>query len=184
MLPYAELSPFPPIFHNQPWAYALGLFGDVVAASLSLTVLLGYIFESRRVREVYRRLGTSDRSPAVPKWSPLYVYRSSKIAFLTFVVMRTGPDAVWMLAWGEVSRGAVEFIIGVDLWMDFFAIVPLCFAIFCWAWGRQVIPQKLSNGPDGKIEGRIPWGLIRRNAKIVFLVLLIAIGVTIGKASA
>lgn len=181
---YGTPSPFPPSFEGNPWAYGFGLFGDVVAASLSLAVLLAYAFEARRNREVSDYVRNMVVEPPLPRWSPLFVYRLGKMSMLAFIVMRALPDALWMLAWGEVSEWTIRFLLAFDLWMDGMALFPLMMAIICWAWGRQIIPQKLIEGNAGVIAGRLPWGMIANNAKIVLVVLLIAVGVTIGKAGA
>lgn len=185
MYSYAEPSPFPPSFDGNPWAYAFGLFGDVVAAALALTMLLAYVFEARRNREIHRRLKNPLPEVApIPPWTPLYIYRVGNISMLAFIVLRALPDAVWMLAWGEVSEPVIRAMLATDLVLDGLAIGPLVMAAFCWAWGRQTIPQKLIHGADAAVQGRLPWKLIWRNGKIVLLVSLIAIGVTYGKASA
>jgi hypothetical protein len=101
--------------------------------------------------------------------------------------MRCLPDALWMLAWGEVSDRTIRILLAVDLWSDGVALVPFLTATLFWAWGRQVIPQRLASGPavppSDRVKRRLPWDVILKNARIVLIVLLIAIGVTIGKAS-
>jgi hypothetical protein len=184
---YLAPSPFPPSFDGNPWAYGFGLFGDVVAAALSLCLLLTYVFEARRSRQIGRILpGSVFTGAPLPLWSPLFIFRATNICLLTFVVMRTLPDALWMLAWGEVSDGSIRFLLALDLWADGLALGPFLAATMFWAWGRQTIPQKLIAGPqaEGKPKrGKLPWDIIVRNGRIVLVVLIIAIGVTVGKAS-
>lgn len=185
MYQYAVPSPFPPSFDGNPWAYGFGLFGDVVAAALALTLLLSYVFESRRHRAVVRIVASPNPSPALrPAWSPLFLYRATVMSLLSFVVMRALPDAIWMLAWGEVPERTIRFLLAADLVADGLALAPLFSAVLCWAWGRQVIPQLLVSELRAGVTGGPPWDIIWKNGRIILVVLVIAIGVTIGKASA
>lgn len=180
---YAAPSPFPPSFEGNPWAYGFGLFGDVVAAALAVAMLTAIVIEPRRNYQVSRMIHNQlAKTRGTPNWSPLRVYRMANISMLSFVVMRALPDALWMLAWGEVSEPTIRFMLAVDLWMDGVAVFPFFFSVMCWAWGRQIIPQRLLIGLDTGIYGRPPWNLIWRNGRIVIAVLVIAILVTIGKA--
>lgn len=183
MYPYAEPSPFPPSFDGNPWAYAFGLFGDVVASSLALAMLIGILLEASRTREANRWLRNPVNQPATPSWSPLFIYRCSTISMLTFIVLRALPDALWMLAWGEVRESTIRFLLGLDLVCDGLAIAPFFVSVLCWTWGRQVIPHALMREIDGPGARRPSWKLVWKNGRIVLIVLLIAIGVTIGKAS-
>lgn len=182
--PYSTPSPFPPSFEGNPISYGFGLFGDIVAAALALTMLLGYVFESRRNRQATRLLGYPEGHTPTPRWSPLYLYRAANVSMLVFIFMRAAPDALWMLAWGEVSEDAIRALLALDLWGDGLALGPFFFSILCWTWGRQVIPQKLLVGLGTVQSHRPPWEVIWKNCRIILMVLVIAIGVTIGKASA
>ena len=184
MFPYASPSPFPPSFEGHPWAYAFGLFGDLVAASLALTMLLTYLFESRRHRQVQSILRSPIRMATISRWSPLSLYRTTVCSMLLFVVMRTAPDALWMLAWSEVNEPSIRLLLQLDLWMDGLALFPFFLSVTCWARGRQVIPQLLVTDWQHGVRGGPAWDIIWRNGRIVLVVLVIAIGVTIGKASA
>lgn len=181
---YAEPSPFPPSFEGNPLAYGFGLFGDVVAAALALAMLLGILLEGRRNREISRLLRNPVDLPPIGPWTPLFIYRASTVSMLVFIIMRALPDAVWMLAWGEVSETTIRVLLAVDLWCDGLALLPMFFSVVCWVWGRQVIPQRLIVETGSVSAHRPDWGLIWKNGRIVLVVLLIAIGVTIGKASA
>lgn len=184
MYPYADPSPFPPSFEGNPWAYGFGLFGDVVAAALALTLLLSYVFEERRNKTVERRVDNYVTNPTQRGWTPLFLYRASIMSLLTFVVMRALPDAVWMLAWGEVSESTIRFLLMADLIMDGLALGPLLIATMCWCWSRQVIPQMLIAEARAGVTGGPPWDVLWKNGRIILVVLVIAVGVTIGKAAA
>lgn len=182
---YADPSPFPPIFADNPWAYGFGLFGTVVASALAMTLLLTYLFEARRSRQVASLTGSwVTQKPPYLAWSPLFLYRGAIIGLLTFVVMRALPDAIWMLAWGEVSQESIRFILAASLVSHGLATIPLIFAVLCSGMGRQVIPQMLVVEARAGVTGGPPWQHIKRKGRIVLVVLVIAIGVTIGKASA
>jgi hypothetical protein len=109
---------------------------------------------------------------------------STVISLLAFVVLRALPDAVWMLAWGEVPEPTIRFLLAADLVCDGLALGPLFFAVFCWCWGRQVIPHLLASDLRAGVSGPPPWGVIWKNGRIILVVLIIAVGVTIGKATA
>lgn len=183
---YGTPSPFPPSFEGSPFSYGFGLFGDVFAAAISLTMLLAYVFEARRARQISIILRNPvPLTPQMAVWSPLFLYRAGKISILAFVVLRTLPDAIWMLAWGEVSDAHIRMLLALDLVCDGVAIIPLMLSTFCWAWGRQIIPQLLidKNNDLHPSPRKWPWDAIFRNGRIALMVMIIAIGVTIGKAS-
>jgi len=180
---YGVPSPFPPSFEGNPLSYAWGLFGDTVAAALALTLLLGYVFEGRRKRQVNKALDNYVVEPPVAQWSPLWLYRHGQLGFFTFVVMRTLPDALWMLMWGEVHTPTIKFLLMLDMVADGFSIFPLLYATMMWAYGRQVIPQKLAEGVAIAVSGKAPWDVILKNLRIVAVVIVISLLVTIGKAS-
>lgn len=184
MYPYASPSPFPPSFEGNPWSYGFGLFGDVVASALALTLLLSYVFDERRNRTVQRIVSAPLNHPTGRAWSPLFLYRTSIMSLLTFVVMRALPDALWMLAWGEVSEATIKALLILDLVMDGLALAPLFLAVMCWCWGRQVIPQMLVIETRAGVTGGPPWDVLWKNGRIILVVLVIAVGVTIGKAAA
>ncbi|MEJ7831353.1 MAG: hypothetical protein WKF79_00425 [Nocardioides sp.] len=186
ILSYATPSPFPPSFGDNLWAYGVGLFGDVVAAALSLSLLLTFAFEHRRHKAVKRilhlpalRVVTGHRH-----WSPLFIYRAMIMSMLSAIVLRTLPDAVLMLAWGEVSESTIRLLLTADLIADGLALIPLGVMLLCWATGRQVLPQLLIRDLRAGVTGAPPWDTIWKNGRIILVVLVIAIGVTVGKASA
>lgn len=181
---YSEPSPFPPSFEGSSLAYGFGLFGDVVAAALSLAMLFSYAFEAKRNKEAARIAGYSSGFQPTPIWSPLYIYRTANISMLLFVVLRCLPDAIWMLAWGEVGETAIKRLLLLDLWMDAAALGPFFMSCLCWTWGRQIIPHQLLQGLGAQASTRPDWSLVWRSGRIVVIVLVIAIGVTVGKASA
>ncbi len=98
--------------------------------------------------------------------------------------MRALPDALWMLAWGEVPEESIRFLLGLDLISDGLALGPLFVAVLCWCWGRQVIPQMLVDKFEEGVAGGPPWDALWKNGRIVAVVSVIAVGVTIGKAVA
>lgn len=177
---YGDPSPFPPSYENDPWSYGFGLAGDLIASALCLAMLLTYLFERRRMKRVSHRVGIPPPLP-IPRWSVFWVYRAFNVNVLLFIVMRALPDAVWMLLWGEVEIRTIEMMLLLDLYCDGLALVPLFFAILCWAWGRQSIPQSLLSERGGGRMAPPTWQMIGRNGMIVVLVLVISVGVTVGK---
>lgn len=180
---YADPSPFPPSFEGDPLSYLFGLFGDVVAAGLAMAILLGMLFERRRKEHVAKALGSQRFliQRGLHRFTVLEVYRTFVISVLMFIVMRAAPDAVWMLLWGEVPEPTIRVLLKADLILDGVALLPFFLAIVCWGWSRQTIPQKLVDESQVQMP-RLSLGMVWQNTKIVALVLLIAAGVTLGKA--
>lgn len=178
---YSTPSPFPPSFEGNPWAYGFGLFGDVVAASLALAMLLAYLFEARRNREVDRLLRNPMGRAGDVFGSALAIHRMRDVSILLFIVMRALPDAVWMLVWGEVDEACIRFLLAFDLWLDGVALFPLLFAAGCWALGRQAIEQRLVGVQVVSPRERVSL-LLWHHGRIVLAVVVIAVLVTIGKA--
>jgi hypothetical protein len=183
MLIYSEPSPFPPSFEGDPVAFLFGLFGDVVASGMALAMLCGMVFETRRGKQVSNLVGNRLSPPPMPKWSLLYIHRTFVIGVLLFILMRTLPDAAWMLLWGEVSESTIRMLLRADLLLDGLALFPFFMALICWAWTRQTIPQRLYTEVDIQMP-RLRFQVVAQNAKILIIVLIIAIGVTVGKANA
>lgn len=181
---YGHPSPFPPSFDGSPWSYAFGLFGNTLISALALTMLLAFVLESRRLRTIHRALDNYVVQPGIARWSPLWLYRTGMVLYLVFVLMRVLPNTIWMLAWGEVSKGTIEFLLTMDVLCNGLALFPFIGATICLGWGRQVIPQKLIEERHQAVSGGPAWRIARTYVKIMVVVSIISFLVTIGKASA
>ena len=145
--------------------------------------MLRMLLEPRRQRTISRLVGNLLPRPTWQDWRAIDAWRTFVICMMSFITMRTMPDALWTLLWGEVSESTIRLLLRVDLFMDGFSLIPFLMALTCLSWGYQVIPQLLS-ADRGAGMPKLTASLIIQNAKIILIVLLIAIGVTVGKASA
>lgn len=180
---YSEPSPFPPSFDGNPFSYAFGLFGDVVIAALSTAIFLALVLEKRRLNYTLENIGVLPFFYRRSEGFPLVeAHRLKIMSFWLFVALRSVPDALWMLAWGEVPENVIRILLATDLVFDGLAVFPCLVALLCWAWSRSVIEQQLSKAPTG-IQGVVPWDTVKQNGRIILLVFIVAIGVTIGKAA-
>lgn len=177
----AAASPFPPSFDGNPWTYGFALFSLTLVSAMSLAQLLAYVFEERRLREAERAGNMVFRPPNSPL-TTLSAFRRIIISFLLMALLGAGPDVLILLAWGEAGNSTIESLYLLDRTCDGLVMVPFLSALWLLARTRQALPQQLAKA------ALIPLGpfrpaMLRDNAKILGVVLLIAIGVTFGKAS-
>ena len=178
------LSPFPPSFADGPISYAVALFGDVLASALALTILLHYLLEPRRMRDAEVRVNGAAFRPHNEGWmTQLGAYNHMMIGFMLMIVLRAMPDAIWMLAWGEGSAALMRTLFTIDYVCDGLALVPFSVAFLLWAWARNSVSQQLRKADDYPLGISVLPSMIS-TLKIGGVVVLIAIGVTVGKAGA
>ncbi len=172
--------PFPASFDGSPWIYGSALLADLLVSALGLAQLLAYVFEGRRKRDAGMIHGARFVPNPLPLWCSLNVYRAIIIGFLLTLVLRSLPDALWMLAWGEVSIETMHVLTIVDWSLDAAAMVPMLFTLALIAWSWQVIPQALIQAATIPLA-RPKWEDAKAPIKIAVLVTTITIGVTLGK---
>ena len=177
------MTPFPPGFVDNPYSYGMALFSDILVSALCLAQLLAYLFEARRKREAGRQADAVPiEPPPLPLFASLNVFRMIVSCFLTTLLARALPDALWLLAWGEASIPTMTFLTRLDWYGDIFALAPFVFALGLITWSWQAIPQRLVEVASIPLASP-KWEQAKPPLKIALLVLLIAVGVTIGKAS-
>lgn len=177
------LSPFPPSFDGNPWTYCFALFSLTLVSTMSLTQLLAFAFEERWVRELAKLRG--DYMPPhlpVSRKSVLGAFRSIVISFLLMAFLGVTPDVFILLTWGEAGAPTIELLYLLDRICDGLVMFPFLNALWLLARTRQALPQQLAKVIEIPL-GNFQWSMLRQNAKIFAVVLLIAIGVTLGKAS-
>lgn len=179
------LSPFPPSFADGPISYAVALFGDVLASALALTVLIHYVVEPARLCRAERAAshGQTFRRSGHGWLTLLGAHNHMMIGFMLSIVLRAMPDAAWMLAWGEATAATMRLLFTVDYVCDGLALVPFTVGVLLWAWSRNSISQQLRKADDYPLGVSVLPSLIS-TLKIGAIVVLIAAGVTIGKAGA
>lgn len=174
------ITPFPPSFVDNPFAYGFALFADILVSALCLAQLLAYLFEARRCREAHRGALTP-LPPLLPLFSTVNVFRAIISCFLLTLLLRALPDALWLLAWGEASLDTMATLTRLDWFGDIGAMAPFIAALALIAWSWQAIPQRLVEVASVPLA-RPKWEQAKPPLKIASLALLIAVGVTIGKA--
>lgn len=177
---HVAVSDFPPGFQENPWSYGFALFASVLISALTLSHMLGYLFEHRRERDAQRLLGAIKPKP-MPFWSVLNVHRQIMFSLMLTLFLRAAPDGLVMLAWGEGSPHTMRVLFALDRYWDGLALLPFVYASGLLAWGMQTIPQRLIHEAQIQLS-RPQWPVVKAKVKIVFLALTIAIGVTLVKA--
>lgn len=180
----APISPFPPSFDGNPWTYGLALFSLTLISVLSLTQLLAYWGESRQLRIIYRLI-QNEVPPArpVPPLSVLGANQRIVASLLTVIFLGATPDVFILMTWGEGGAPMIEILYLLDRLADGLCAIPFLNALWLMVRTRQALPQQLAKAVDIPLAP-FRWTHLQQNLKIFVIVLLIAIGVTLGKASA
>lgn len=184
MMPHhLKLSAFPPSFEGSPWAFCFALFALILVVSLSLAQVLRHACEAGRDRALQRKFGHRFAFRGQPAfWTTLGIYRwKVSCLYLTILFGAVGDVAV-MLAWGEVNARTMETLLQMDRILDGATIFPFLAAVALAAWSDQAIPAQLAY-PEPQPVRPPKWHRLRASIRIVTLIAIIALGVTIGKAS-
>lgn len=180
----APVSPFPPSFDGNPWTYGFALFSLTLVSALSLTQLLAFWSERRRVWTIYRLLQSEVPPPRpVPPLSVLGAHQRIIASLLLMAFLGATPDVFILMTWGEGGAPTLELLYLLDRVCDGLCVFPFLNATFLMIRTRQAMQQQLAKAADIPL-GPFRWAQLRQNAKVFVIVLLIAIGVTLGKASA
>lgn len=173
---------FPPSFEGNPWSYGIALFGLTLISALSLAHLLTMLHDAHRIR-LARTLYYGFRSgERVGLFTLLGSYRAIMAGLFATIVLGALPDVLLLLAWGEASDPTIERLFLVDRACDGAAMVPFVLAVTMKAWVVQALPQRLAEVTRTPLQPLRSF-MIARYLKILGLVLVISLGVTIGKAS-
>lgn len=175
-------SHFPPSFDGNPWTYGQALFSLTLVSALSLAQLLALYFEPKREREISRLIGNPVPQPRGYPMSALVAFRLILASFLLMAFLGAAPDVLILLAWGEASASTIEALYLVDRLGDGFVMFPFLTATWLIARTKQHHEQHLANAVHIPL-GLFRWSTLLQNMKITAGVLVIAAGVTLGKAS-
>jgi hypothetical protein len=173
----------PPAFADTPLTYGFALLGDLLATFLCLMLFLRIATEKRLNREAEKRATANIPRAGELGWTVVTAHRSIVLGFLCTILLRAAPDAIWMLALGEVSDHTLSILFKIDYSGDFAALIALIWTVTIWAWTRQSIPQQLYKAAMIPLP-KLGWQAIRDAAKISGIVTIAAILITIGKANA
>ncbi len=177
------MAQYPPSFDGNPLSYGFALFSLTLICAFSIATLLHFLFESRLDQLLKRQMPGYCPSPRLQWSSPLSIHRMIVTGFLFTILFGAFPDVLVLFAWGEGTRRTMDILFLLDRIGDALTFVPFTAAIFLTAWGSQVVPQQLVR--DTPVGLRRPtWRTVRDQFKIVGMVLIIAAGVTLAKASA
>ncbi len=179
------MTNFPPSFDGSPWSYGFALFSLTLISAFALAQLLSQLFEYRRAREIERAINNALPPPLpLPKPNLLSTYRHIVAGLMLTIVCGAAPDVVFLMAWGEATAGSMDIILLIDRIGDGLTVLPFLWAIWSLAWAAQSLPQSMAfrAAQIPMVKPRLP--LFRDKLKIAAIVLVIAVGVTIGKASA
>lgn len=180
----APLTVFPPSFEGNPWTYGFALFSLALLSMLSVARLWGLASEARKVRHLATRFpGFVQPMPPIPVWSALTLYESKMACLYLSILTLTFPDVLILLLWGEASNATMVDLFLLDRVCDGLALFPFAVAMTLGSWLAQVVPQKLISD-DGADDVKPPnWIALWPTLKIGAAVMIIAAGVTMGKAS-
>lgn len=173
---------FPPVFADSPLAYAFALFSLTLASALSLAMLVGFVLEVRRAREIEHLVASRAPQPGRPGYLTLLdLHRLIVSGFLLTILLGATPDVVVLLAWGEASDGAMFALFQLDRIFDGLTILPLATSLALSTIAAQSVDHRLFIEP-APVRLSFKWSSLRDKFKIGGVVLCIAIGVTLSKA--
>lgn len=175
-------SAYPPSFDGNPWSYGFALFSLTLICAFAIAMLMHFVFETRARRAAYKAFGQIEPQYRVPWASPLTIHRMIVTGFLLTVLVGAFPDVLLLFAWGEASNRTMDTLFLIDRIGDGLTFAPFTAAVALSAWGSQVVPQQLIRDTPATVR-KPTWRTVKDQAKITAMVLIIAIGVTIAKAS-
>jgi hypothetical protein len=173
-------STYPPSFAGNPWSYGFALFSLTLICAFAIAMLLHFVFEARAKRAVLKFFGQHPQPP-LPWASPLTIHRTIVMCFLATILLGAFPDVLVLFAWGEASNRTMDVLFLLDRIGDGSTFVPFTAAVALSAWGAQVVPQQLIRDTPVVVSA-FKWRTVKDQAKVVVMVLIIAVGVTIAKA--
>ena len=178
------VSAFPPSFEGNPWTYGFALFSLSLLSMLSVARMWSLAAEVRRARLIAQRFpGLVPPCQPHPRWSALTLHETKLFCLYLTMFVGAFPDVLVLLLWGEAMPGTMVTLFLLDRIGDGIAIAPFTLAMMLGAWLQQVVPQKLiANASPNEVKPP-NWRALMPTLKISSVVLLIAAGVTIGKAS-
>ncbi|WP_103730190.1 hypothetical protein [Novosphingobium sp. HII-3] len=176
-------SAFPPSFEGNPWAFFFALFSLSLIVLLSLAQILRHMCEAGRDRALMRKFGEGFRLARPHSfWTTAVLYRWKVSGLYLTVLFGAVGDVAVMLAWREVRPLTMEILLQMDRILDGLTIIPFMAAVALAAWSDQAIPAQLTF-PKPQPVNPPKWERIKGSVRIVATIALIALGVTMGKAS-
>lgn len=173
---------FPPVFEDSPIAYAFALFSLSLISALSLAMLVSFVLEHRRARDIEALVDNrAYRSPSRPGLSLLQLHRLIVSGFLLTILFGALPDVIVLLAWGEASDATMMTLFQLDRFFDGMTVFPLAVSFGLQSVAAQAVEHRLFIEP-APVRLTMRWSALKEKVKIGGLVLCIAVGVTLYKA--
>jgi hypothetical protein len=134
----------PPSFEGNYFIFASALFCTMFATLISLNQIYGIVKEMVNIPD--------------KKNAPINIYRWILILMYSTVIIASGPDAVYLWTYNEVSAKTTQLILTLDRVLDSMMVIP--FLLFTWLQVKcgpvlkfqlikQALPFNLS--PDGSL---------------------------------
>ena len=124
---------YPPSFMGSEATYGFALFSCMAISALAMRYLIlvaAPIFESKE-----------------PLTAPVNMARLILAALLSTVILTVMPDAVMLLAWGEVTIGSIALIGTIDRLCDGLSVIPFGLSIYLLIKGQHYLPEHLTRKP-------------------------------------
>lgn len=177
-------SAFPPSFEGNPLTYGFALFSLSLLSMLSVARIWGLISDLHKVRQLERSLlwYIRPREP-LSRWSALTLHETKLACLYLSIFLGAFPDVLILLLWGEASNQTMVRLFMMDRIGDGLTLLPFATAMMIGCWLQQVIPQKLiANSRHDEVK---PPNLraVLPTLRICLVLLVLASGVTMGKAS-
>lgn len=168
----------------SPLVYFVELFGNIAGASVSLAILLS-IVTHMKWKECIRCFFDTPIYATRAQWR-LRLFFLKYLGIFTFIFLRSFPEALWLMLWGEVSSKAAHNLLWISHICDGVSVALLFIAVISWAWENQLVEEDKQryNLDDSHIKPSligVPSRAIIQNVRIIVLVFIIAAGVALGK---
>jgi hypothetical protein len=161
-----RLAPIPPGFQGDEAIFAFALFGLIILSTLAV----------RRCVLLVHAMRVEDE----PDHSPLTYYRLQQLCFAVTILLGTLPDALILLAWGEINPADLRALMLVDRFADGLTVVPFFISDFLTERNSASM-LRLSERQDLHLTLASDRGNVRSGLATTALIAIIALGVTVGK---
>jgi hypothetical protein len=154
----------PPSFEGNQYIFASALFCTMFATLISLNQIYGIAREMVCIPDGSR--------------APINIYRWILMLMYSTVIIASGPDAVYLWTYNEVSADTTQLLLTLDRVLDSVMVIP--FLLFTWLQVKcgpvlkfqlikQALPFNLS--PDGS--------LFRNKSNIMAAIMMIFMSVVV-----
>lgn len=166
----ANPSPYPASFDGSTLRFQLALF-----ALMSVTIL-GGMMATWMGRELWR--GRHDAYP----WEGLFAIRGIFFTCAIIAIIRSGPEAAFMISYREGSPEILANILMVKRWLDAFVIIPaLAWMGMAWIFYPPIASQMIKMSRQAPVAPKFSPMKAKRMAMALSLTFAISALIAIGK---